>query len=60
MMRGQRLLDEAIGAEPACLWVAAENHRAKRFYEKNGFQPDGTRKSDPDIDGLEEIRLARG
>lgn len=57
---GQRLLDEAIGSEPACLWVAAENHRVIRFYEKNGFQPDGTRKSDPDIDGLEEIRMARG
>lgn len=56
---GQRLLDAMVGREAACLWVAAENPRAIRFYERNGFHPDGTRKSDPDIDGLDEIRMAR-
>lgn len=56
---GQRLLDAAIGGSPACLWVAAENPRAIRFYEKNGFHPDGVRKTDADVEGLEEIRLVR-
>lgn len=56
---GQRLLDASIGAEPACLWVTAGNPRAIRFYERNGFQPDGTRKTDPEVDGLDEMRLVR-
>ncbi len=56
---GQRLLDAAIGDSPACLWAAAENPRALRFYEKNGFRPDGVRRTDADADGLEEIRLVR-
>lgn len=56
---GQRLLDAAIGDSPACLWAAVENPRALRFYEKNGFRPDGVRRTDADVDGLEEIRLVR-
>ncbi len=27
-----------------CLWVLRDNHRAIRFYEKNGFVKDGTTK----------------
>lgn len=56
---GQRLLDAAIGASPACLWVAARNPRAIRFYEKNGFNPDGTRRTDAEAEDLEEIRMVR-
>jgi L-amino acid N-acyltransferase YncA len=39
---GQALLDAAIGTAPAYLWKAADNPRAQRFYERNGFVLDGT------------------
>lgn len=34
------VLQEA-GPRPVRLWVVAENDRARRFYERLGFQPDG-------------------
>lgn len=39
---GQRLLEAAIGASPAYLWILNDNPRAERFYARNGFVPDGT------------------
>lgn len=56
---GQALLEETLGARPAVLWVAKENPRARRFYEKNGFLVDGTEQTDPDLDGLVEVRMVR-
>lgn len=56
---GQALLDQAIGERPAQLWVAKNNGRALRFYEKNGFAADGTAQVDPDLYGLVEIRMVR-
>jgi ribosomal protein S18 acetylase RimI-like enzyme len=56
---GQALLDQALGERPAQLWVAKNNGRARRFYEKNGFTVDGTEQADPDLDGLVEIRMVR-
>lgn len=56
---GQALLDQALGARPAQLWVAKDNVRARRFYAKNGFTADGTEQVDPDLDGLVEIRMVR-
>jgi GNAT superfamily N-acetyltransferase len=44
---GQRLLDAAVGDAPAMLWVADDNPRARAFYARNGFQPDGTTKMGP-------------
>lgn len=39
---GRRLLDAALpGRAPAYLWVMTANTRAVRFYERNGFAPDG-------------------
>ena len=38
---GQALLDTAIGADPAYLWIMAGNPRAEAFYRRNGFIPDG-------------------
>lgn len=38
---GQELVDAAIGTEPAFLWVAEDNPRARAFYARNGFVPDG-------------------
>ncbi len=35
----------ARGYRTISLWVLAQNSRAKTFYEKNGFQPDGTVKA---------------
>jgi GNAT superfamily N-acetyltransferase len=38
---GQALLDTAIGADPAYLWIMADNPRAEAFYRRNRFVPDG-------------------
>ncbi len=39
-----RLLEMAIGDAPAYLWVLAGNDRARGFYRRHGFAPDGTTK----------------
>jgi ribosomal protein S18 acetylase RimI-like enzyme len=56
---GQDLLNAVLGDQPAQLWVASANARARRFYERNGFKTDGIEFVDPDIDGLVEIRMVR-
>ena len=38
---GQALLDTAVGADPAYLWIMAGNPRAEAFYRRNRFLPDG-------------------
>ncbi|WP_245807218.1 GNAT family N-acetyltransferase [Krasilnikoviella flava] len=56
---GQALLDTALPPEsPAQLWVVEENPRARRFYERNGFVPDGARFVDERLD-LAEVRHVR-
>jgi GNAT superfamily N-acetyltransferase len=35
----------ARGFAEAALWVLRDNHRARRFYERDGWHPDGTRRS---------------
>lgn len=57
---GQALLDHTLGTRPAELWVARHNPRARAFYARNGFEPDGDERVDEDLDGLEEIRMVRG
>jgi GNAT superfamily N-acetyltransferase len=52
------LTEFAIGEAPAFLWVFEENPRARAFYAKQGFGPDGTRKIDPDT-GIWELRMVR-
>ena len=37
----------AAGYGLLTLWVRPENNRARRFYEKYGFQPDGGERSRP-------------
>ncbi|WP_116114812.1 GNAT family N-acetyltransferase [Austwickia chelonae] len=44
---GYALLDTAIGAAPAYLWVLDGNERAVGFYERQGFRYDGGSRSDP-------------
>lgn len=57
---GRQLMDaalEQLGAYPrVCVWTLKDNARARRFYEKCGFQPDGTEKYSTIIDA-EEIRM---
>lgn len=56
---GQALLEAALPAgTPAQLWVAEQNPRARRFYARNGFAPDGVQVRDAVLD-LEELRLVR-
>lgn len=58
---GSQLLQAAIGDAPAYLWVLEDNQRAKAFYRKSGFIPDGARKTLM-WEGVElpEIRMVRG
>jgi ribosomal protein S18 acetylase RimI-like enzyme len=56
---GRALLEAAIGDQPAQLWVARENSRARAFYERNGFRADGVQVTDLELEGLTEIRMVR-
>jgi ribosomal protein S18 acetylase RimI-like enzyme len=56
---GHALLDAAVEDQPAQLWVATENGRARAFYERHGFHDDGNRFTDPSVDGLVELRMVR-
>jgi GNAT superfamily N-acetyltransferase len=53
-----RLLKVAVGTEPAYLWVFEANIRARGFYARHGFVPDGTANHDPMFD-RNEIRMVR-
>lgn len=54
------LLDAAIGADPAYLWVLDGNARAIAFYEKHGFRHDGAIKVDDRGEVmLRELRMTR-
>lgn len=53
-----RLMEVAIGKEPASLWVLEGNHRARAFYRRHGFLEDGTRVDEPFF-GVPEIRMVR-
>lgn len=63
---GRALLDAALSraAERSyarvLLWVVKGNARARRFYERAGFQPDGAEESS-DVDGVPvpEVRYAK-
>jgi len=55
---GQRLLDSVLGDAPATLEVFRDNDRARRFYARNGFVPDGTEQQEPRLGGV-EIGLVR-
>jgi GNAT superfamily N-acetyltransferase len=57
---GQALLDAAIGRSAASLWVLQDNPRARAFYERNGFRPDGSVKDDDRWgEPVREVRLVR-
>jgi len=52
---------EARGFEDVLLWVLEGNTRARHFYEREGFEVDGAKKSDPDWHGpgVFELRYRR-
>lgn len=48
---------EGIGPRTAVtLWVFAENERARHFYRRHGFQPDGVERTE-DVGGTELLQL---
>ena len=53
-----RLLSQAAGEAPAYLWVFEANPRARAFYARHRFSPDGARKLDPFFEEP-EIRMVR-
>ncbi|MEV6996714.1 GNAT family N-acetyltransferase [Streptomyces sp. NPDC093982] len=63
---GQALLQQAVrrctaaGHARMLLWVLKDNDRARRFYERAGFRPDGAEEPF-EVDGVEvpEVRYAR-
>ncbi|MEY9995622.1 L-amino acid N-acyltransferase YncA [Streptomyces sp. V4I8] len=63
---GQALLQESLrrcttaGHTRLLLWVLKDNTRARRFYERAGFRPDGAEEPF-EVDGVEvpEVRYAR-
>ncbi|WP_298748812.1 GNAT family N-acetyltransferase [uncultured Serinicoccus sp.] len=54
----QELLLRTLGERSAYLWVARGNHRAVRFYERQGFALDGAENLDGH-DGVVELRMVR-
>lgn len=58
---GQRLFDAAVDkGEGIYLWVAEDNPRAHRFYERNGFHLDGATHTEPFLgEMLTEVRFVR-
>lgn len=62
---GRALMDQvlakvrAAGYASITLWVLEANARARRFYQRAGFAPDGARHVLDDLDGVTEIRYLR-
>lgn len=53
------LMESILEGEPASVWVAADNPRARRFYEKAGFVPDGAVQVEEHLGNLRDIRMVR-
>ena len=62
---GRALMDQvlakvrAAGYASITLWVLEANARARRFYARAGFAPDGARHELDDLGGVTEIRYRR-
>ncbi|WP_193103713.1 GNAT family N-acetyltransferase [Brachybacterium sp. FME24] len=53
------LAEAVIGDEPASVWVAEENPRARRFYEKLGFVADGATQVEEQLGSIRDLRMVR-
>jgi ribosomal protein S18 acetylase RimI-like enzyme len=55
------VLGDIAGGTPVSLWVLADNERARHFYRRHGFMPDGSERMEQ-FGGapLLEVRLRRG
>ena len=51
-----RVLADTVGFHTISVWPFAENHRARRFYEKHGFSPSG-RSRMGDANEVEYLRI---
>lgn len=49
-------LEDVPPRVPVTLWVFADNERARHFYRRHGFQPDGTERTQ-EIGGAELLQL---
>jgi GNAT superfamily N-acetyltransferase len=62
---GRALMDQVLlkvrvaGYRHVTLWVLEANARARRFYQRAGFAPDGARHELEDLAGVTEIRYRR-
>jgi GNAT superfamily N-acetyltransferase len=62
---GRALMDRVLakvrmaGYTSITLWVLEANARARRFYQRAGFAPDGARHDLDDLGGVTEIRYRR-
>lgn len=62
---GRALMDSVLAAlreagyASAVLWVLADNARARRFYDRAGFAPDGATNILAGLGGVLEFRYAR-
>jgi GNAT superfamily N-acetyltransferase len=58
---GQKLFDAAVDEDQRLyLWVADDNPRAHRFYQRNGFALDGASHTEPFLgESLTEVRFVR-
>jgi len=62
---GRALMDRALARTAAAgygdivLWVLRDNARARRFYERAGFAPDGASNVLVGLGGVEEVRCRR-
>ena len=53
------LAEAILEGGPASVWVAEENPRARRFYEKLGFRADGATQVEEHLGNLRDIRMVR-
>ena len=58
-MRSRLGKQSAAGYASITLWVLEANARARRFYARAGFTPDGARHLLDDLGGVAEIRYRR-
>ena len=55
----RELAEGILEGGPASLWVAEDNPRARRFYEKLGFRPDGESQVEEQLANIRDIRMVR-